>query len=68
MKEHEDSLDRVQLTNVPIEPKNNAEKAQVYRFQQWLHTLRNFAEISKHPYNYGLNLRGRPRRDMGNKK
>ena len=47
MKEHEDNLDRRMLTNVPIEPKNNTEKAQVYRFRQWCHMLRNLGEISE---------------------
>ena len=47
MKEHEDQLDRNLLTNVRVEPRNNAEKAQVYRFQQFLHTLSNFGQVIK---------------------
>jgi hypothetical protein len=44
---HQDQTDRTMLTGVPTEPVTNAEKAQVYRFNQFLHTLKNLAEISK---------------------
>lgn len=45
MKEHEDILDRNLLTNVPVVSESENDKAKIYRFQQFLHMIRNFSEI-----------------------
>mgnify|MGYP001618537147 CR=1 FL=1 len=41
--------DRELLTNVPIAPVSDTDKAKVYRFQQWIHMLRNYGEIINLP-------------------
>jgi hypothetical protein len=46
MKNERDTYDRELLTNVPKDPQTPEDRAKVYRFQQWIHMLRNFAEIS----------------------
>lgn len=44
---HEDSIDRSLLNKVPIEPSDYWGKRQVYRWYQFLHTLRNYSQILK---------------------
>ena len=42
---HSDSNDRRLLLLVPVKPKNGADKAKIYRLQQFFHMLRNYSMI-----------------------
>lgn len=46
-QDHRDFKDRQLLLNVPVDADNEVAKAQVYRFQQWLHCLRHLGEITE---------------------